>query len=459
MSGLNTALTIGMQALEASESALNTTSNNISNSSTPGYARETVVETANPEGLADDEFTGGGVTVDQIVSTRDELLNVQIQQQTSAQGSVNTQSAILQQLQTYFTTGDSDISSGLSALSSALTSLSASPTNSSVQDSVIGAGRQLAQAFNSTAAGLSSAQSEADGEVTDAVAQINSLSQQIAALNGELAQSGSYSQNDGTIEDQRDQLVQQLSSMVGVSITQGSNGETITIGSGTPLVMGSQSFNLRTTTGSDGFQSVLDSNGNDITSQVQGGQLGGAIQVRDQTIPGYLDQLNTLASQFASAFNSAQAEGTDSNGNSGQPFFSLPSNGQNAAAGISVAITDPSQIAISSDGSGGSNGNVANLSAALTTDLPSGQTPADAYANLVFDVGQGASDASDESTAIGQNLLQLQNQQGSVSGVNIDEETANLIQYQTAYEAAARIVSTIQQLNTVTLDMGSTQSY
>jgi len=124
-----------------------------------------------------------------------------------------------------------------------------------------------------------------------------------------------------------------------------------------------------------------------------------------------------------------------------------------------VAITDPSQIAISSDGSAGSNGNVANLSAALTGSLPSGQSVSNGYANMVFQVGSDASNASSESTAIGQNLLQLTNQQSSISGVSIDEETTNLIRFQTAYEAAARIVSTIQQLSTVTLDMGSSQSY
>jgi flagellar hook-associated protein 1 FlgK len=207
------------------------------------------------------------------------------------------------------------------------------------------------------------------------------------------------------------------------------------------------------------MQHVLDSNGTDITSTLQGGTLGGSIQTRDQVIPSYLTQLNTLASQFASAFNAAQAKGYDSNGNVGQNFFSVPASIAGAAAGITVSITDPSQIAISSDGTAGSNGNVANLSAALTNALPSGQTPAQAYANLVFQVGNDASNSSSQSTAIGQNILQLTNQQSSVSGVSIDEVTTNLIRYQTAYEAAARIVSTIQQLTTDTLDMGSSQSY
>jgi flagellar hook-associated protein 1 len=74
-------------------------------------------------------------------------------------------------------------------------------------------------------------------------------------------------------------------------------------------------------------------------------------------------------------------------------------------------------------------------------------------------VGTAASNASTQSTAIGQNLQQLTNQQGSVSAVSIDEETTNLLRFQTAYEAASRIVSTIQQLNTVTLNMGTSSSF
>ena len=118
-------------------------------------------------------------------------------------------------------------------------------------------------------------------------------------------------------------------------------------------------------------------------------------------------------------------------------------------------ISDPSAIAISSDGSAGSNGNVANLTAALTQPLPSGSSISNGYASLVYKVGTAGSNASAQSSAIGQHLLQLTNQQSSVSGVNIDEETTNLIRFQTAYEAAARIVSTIQHLNSVTINMVS----
>jgi len=460
MGGLNTTLLVGMQALEATQGALAATSNNIANANTPGYTREVPQFSENEQSISGSDVSGGGVSLEGLQSVRDELLNLQIQNQTSLQSSVDMQSSTLQQIQSYFssTSGD-DISSELAAFSSSLSQLSATPTSAAAQQGVISTGQDLANAFNTTANGLTSAQSYADGQVTQTVAQINSLTQQIAQLNGQLAQTSTTVNDGGTVEDQRDELVQQLSALTGISITQSNDGETITTGNGTPLVMGSQSFTLQTTTGSDGMQQVLDSTGKNITASIQGGTLGGAIQVRDQTIPGILTQLNTLASQFATAFNAAQAKGFDSNGNAGQNFFSVPVNPANAASGISVSISNPALVAISSDGSAGSNGNVANLSAAVSGALPSGSTPADSYANVVFQVGTAASNATAQSTAIGLNLQQLTTQQGSVSAVSTDEEASNLILFQTAYEAAARIVSTIQQLNTVTLDMGTTGGY
>ena len=451
MSGLNTSLFIGWQALEAAQGALNATSNNIANANTPGYTREVAQFVEGQESLVGGQVIGGGVSLTGLQSVRDELLNLQIQQQTSMQSSADTQSSSLQQIQSYFTTSGGDIASALSSFSSSLAQLSAAPSNGSSQQQVLSSGQNLARAFNTTANGLTSAQTDADTQVTQTVAQINSLSQQIAQLNGELAQGTAAGQDGGTIQDQRDELVQQLSKLTGIAITQSSDGETIATANGSPLVMGGKSYSLQTTTGADGKQHVLDTNGNDITTSIQGGQLGGAIQVRDQIVPGFLNQLNTLASQFAAAFNAAQTKGFDSNGNTGQSFFSVSTTG--AASSINVAISDPSLIAISSDGSAGSNGNVANLSAVLTTALPSGQSPVQAYASLVNQVGMAASNASTQSSAIGQSLLQLANRQGSVSGVSIDEETTNLIRFQTAYQAAARIVSTIQRLNADTINM------
>jgi flagellar hook-associated protein 1 FlgK len=231
---------------------------------------------------------------------------------------------------------------------------------------------------------------------------------------------------------------------------------TLTTGDGTPLVVGLQSYNLQTSTGTDGMQHVLNQNGDNITSSITSGDLGGTIQTRDTTIPGLLTQLNTLANQFATAINTAQASGYDQNGTKGGDFFTASGSATSiTAASIKVAITDPAKIASSSDGTSGSNGNLVNLSAVQTTHLASGQTPGDAYASLVYQVGSLTSSANAESTAATSTLTQLNDQLSSVSGVSTDEEAANLIQYQQMYEAAARVVSTIQTLFSITMSMGT----
>ncbi len=454
MGGLNTALLIGVGGLDAAQGALDATSNNIANVNTPGYTREEAQLSELPQTDSAGQVNGGGVTLEGVKSIRDELLNVMIQQQTSQQSAADSESASLQQVQTYFTSTGTDIASALSAFSSSLVELSGNSGSSAAQQGVLAAGQNLASAFNTTANGLTSAQTEANQQIPDTVSQINSLTQQIAQLNGQLAKLPS-GQDGGTTQDQLDQAVQQLAGLTNVSVTKTNNGETITTGSGTPLVEGNQSFSLQTATGTGGLEEVLDSNGNNITSSITGGTLGGSLNIANQVIPGFLTQLNTLASQFVTAFNAAQAAGTDSNGNAGAAFFTGTSNLSNAAAGIGVALTSGSQVAISSGGSAGGNGNVANLSAALTTALPSGQSAAGAYASIVFNVGTAASNASTQSTAIGDNLTQLNNRQGSLSAVNVDEETANLLRYQTAYEAASRIVSTVQVLSNAALNMGS----
>jgi flagellar hook-associated protein 1 FlgK len=212
---------------------------------------------------------------------------------------------------------------------------------------------------------------------------------------------------------------------------------------------------LQTTTGSNGMQQVLDHNGTNITASISSGDLGGSIQTRDQTIGGLLTSLDTLANQFATAFNAAQAKGFDQNGKPGGNFFTGPSTIAGSAANIRMAITSPTAIAASSDGSAGSNGNLGNLSAVQTAALPAGQTPGDAYAGLVFQVGSLTSNATAESNATTASLLQLNDQLSSVSGVSIDEESTNLITFQTAYEAAARVVTTIQAMFAVTVAMGT----
>ena len=465
MGSLGSSLSIAVQSLNAASGALQATNNNIANANTPGYTREVPILQEVAPTTVGNLSVGNGVAIEGYQSVRDELLTTQIQQETTAQSGANAQLSSLQQIEPTFTTSTQYIGTDMSALFSSISSLSTNPSSPSSRQTVLTAGQNLATAFNTASNNLTSQQTGLNTQVTQDVSQINQLTQQIAALNPQIAALKGTVQNGGTLEDQQNQLVLKLSALTSVAVTQSNDGITLSTGNGTPLVVGSQSFVLKTTTVSNGMTDVLDQNGVDITKTITSGDLGGTIQTRDTTIPSLLTQLDTLANQFGAAFNAVQATGTDLNGATGTavtPFFKFPPTVPPAvvpivgsAASIKMAITSTSQIAASSDGSAGSNGNLVNFSTLQNATLPAGQTPGGTYANLVYQVGSLTSGANAESTATTSSLLQLNDQFNSVSGVSIDQESANLITYQTAYEAAARVVSTIQAMFSVTLTMGT----
>jgi flagellar hook-associated protein 1 FlgK len=196
------------------------------------------------------------------------------------------------------------------------------------------------------------------------------------------------------------------------------------------------------------------SQGQDITGQITSGNLGGTLQARDQEIPAIQTQLNTLATGLANSVNGVQVSGFDRNGNVGTDLFTPPSSTA-AAANLSVAFTDPSLIAASSDGSAGSNGNAQALYALSTQAIVAGQTPSDYYSGIVFNVGNAASTAAAEQTASGLVLQQLNDQRGAVSGVSLDEEAANLVSFQNAYSASAQVITAINDMLYATIQMST----
>ena len=450
MVGLNASLSLASQALDAQDGAIGITSNNIANVNTVGYSRQTV--NLSTEGLAGG--ADGGVSFGGYTSVRDQLLTIAINNKTSDQGSLDTQSTALAAVDSAFSGTTTGIGAALSTFFSSLSSLSSNPANSSLRQSVLSAATQLASAFGQGASALTTAQTNANTQVSSTVAQINKLAQQIAHLNGQLSSAGTSSgQGGGALQDQRDQLTAQLAQLTGISQTQTEGQPTLTTANGSALVVGDKAYALQVSTGANGQQHITDSSGTDVTASLTGGSLGGALNLRDMTLPQFLTQLNTLATQFASAVNGAQATGYDTTGAAGQPMFSI--SGVNASAGISVALSSASGIAASSDGSPGSSGNLANLLALQTTALPGGETPTDSYASLVTNIGLTTSNVSAGLTATKLSLAQLTAQQSATSGVSIDEESTNLIRYQQAYTAAAHVVSTINSLFSVVMNMGT----
>src|SRR5207248_2302971 len=120
---------------------------------------------------------------------------------------------------------------------------------------------------------------------------------------------------------------------------------------------------------------------------------------------------------------------------------------------LAVAITDPALIAASSDGTAGSNGNLAAFASIHEQKIIAGETPSNYYGNLVFGVGNDVANGTAELRSSQLVLQQLQDQRGSISGVSLDEEAAHMVEYQRAYEAAARVVTTVNQMLETVINM------
>jgi flagellar hook-associated protein 1 len=195
------------------------------------------------------------------------------------------------------------------------------------------------------------------------VTQVNSLTSQIASVDQQISNLQSVNQNPGTLVDQQNNLIQQLSGLIDVQVIPTGQGITVATSNGTTLVSGSQSFALTTQTGSDGVQHIW----RDAQRHHQ---------LADRWKPGRFDpdsrpgnsrhgqQSRSAGSRAWPPLNTANAQGFDLNGNAGGNIFAPPpANGVGAAATMTVTMTDPSLLAASSDGTAGSNGNLANLSA------------------------------------------------------------------------------------------------
>lgn len=450
---LSSGLAIALSALQASQGAEAVTANNVANANTPGYSRQ-VAELAPmpPETIGNVQY-GTGVELTGVRSITDTLITNQIQQQQQQNGQATAFQSAMQPVQQMFAeTQGSGLEGDIGNFFNSLQQLETQPTDTPTRQAVLNAAQTMASGFNQTAAELASQRTNADQQVLQTVAQVNSLSQQIAGINSEIGGLPTNSSGAGQLIDQRTQLISQLSQLVQVqSVTTNSGMVNLTTVGGGALVVGNQSEALTTQVNAATGMHDVYAQGTDITAALgasaRGGEMGGYIQARDQAIPQMQSQLDTLAAGLANAVNTQNQAGYTLSGAAGGNFFNPPPAGvTGAAAAFSLAISNPANIAASSDGSAGSNGNAVALANLRSQPIVAGQTPDAYYANAVSQLGTQIQNASVQQQAGAQLLAGLQNQLGSVSGVSLNEEAANLMQYQQAYDAAAKVGSTIDAM-------------
>ncbi len=460
MSTLFGTMSVALQSLLAQQGAMEVTANNIANANTPGYSREIPIFEENPPVLNGNAMVGTGVSMTSVESVRDNILNLRIDQETSQQSSLNSYVDSMDQVQSLFNeTQGTGLQADLSNFFNSFQSLATDATSSSQRQAVIIAGQDLAGAFNQTSENLSTIQQGLDQSVVQTVQQVNQLTTQVANLNQQIQDVSNAGDSPGSLEDQRDEALTNLSNLIDTAVIYSDDGTvSVTTTNGTLLVAGNQSDPLTTQLDSaTGMHEVL-AQGTDITSSIAGGQLQGLIKARDSSIPAAQTSLDNLAAGLISAVNKQQTSGYDLNGGQGVDFFTpfTPSaSGSNAgaAATMNVALTTPDQVAASSNGTSGDNSNATALADLQNQPVVAGQTAADYYSNLIDQVGNDVSNASSEQEAVGLVLQQLSNQQSSISGVSLDEEATNLVLYQRAYEAAARVISVVDELNATTINM------
>ena len=398
MGTISSALSLTAGALDADQEALNVVANNVANANTTGYTEEKPNWQENAPIEVGGVSIGDGVTETGATSQRDRVLEERLDQQQQLASASSTRLTALNNIQALFTpdSGSSsstagDIGSDITSFFDSFSSLESGPTDNALREQVLSSASTLAGDISSAASSLNAQSAAIDQEATGVVSQVNSLSSAIAQLNLEI-ESASPHADAGTLEDQRQQDLSQLSQLVGISqVTTENNGLSVTTTSGQLLVSEGQNFQL--TTGTVNGVTDFFLGGTDITTQLAsgGGQLGGYLTARDTDIPDALASLDQLAYSISTSVNAQNNSGTDLNGVTGTAanplyIFNQPTAVAGSAANMSVTMTDPDQIAAAGAGDGaGDNSNavaMANLakeplgapttSVSLTENLDSG---------------------------------------------------------------------------------------
>jgi flagellar hook-associated protein 1 FlgK len=473
MASLFSALSASANTLGAFERALNVTQNNVSNASTPGYAAQNAILTPLPFDPV--EGPAGGVAFSGASSTRDEYAEQAVQQQQSLLGSANSLVGTLTALDPSFDiSGQTGLSAALPAFFSSFSALSQDSNDTTARQQVLTSAQNVATAFQDTATAVTGASQSADQQIGSTVTQIDTLATQIAQINQQQLQNA---QPDPDLDASLHNDLETLSQLTNFTTSFTPNGSvSVLIGGQTPLVMGSQSYAIQSNLApvnpgaiepaGTPSRIITDSEGNDITSQITGGSLGGLLQVRNTILPGIIGSttqpgsLNQLAQSLSGGVNSLLMGGYSSSGPPpvlGVPLFQSSSGNTVAAQTLSVTTITPQQIAAIDPATGTANGIALEIG-----NLPTSTNPNDTidglsytayYGQVAANFGQQLSDATTNQQQETQSVAQAQSLRSQISGVFLDEEATQLIEYQNAYQATSKLVTVIDSLTEDTINL------
>lgn len=471
MSNLIALFSAAGSGLDAFQQALSVTQNNVSNSSTPGFATQSVNLQAQPFDIA--SGLAGGVAASGLVNSRNQYAEESVQCQSQLLGRYTAQAQSTGTIQSFFdVSGSTGLTAALNSLFQAFSSWSTTPTDTTARQTVISSATDVATAFQQLAGSLSQTSQQIDTQIGTTVAKINSIAAQIQQYNVQKLQNG---QTDPAADAQLYSSLQTLSGLTDFStVTQSDGTVTVMLSGGAPLVIGQQADPLSVSDFVDTVPApvnpqspptahILDSEGNDVTSQITGGQLGGLLDTRNRLLASYLGDsqqqgsLNQLAQGLADTVNSILKSGTvssDAGAAAGSPLFTYSSSDPTDIAGslaVSSSIT-PDQLA-PVDSSGNSNGNANALAALSSSSSIQGMSYVQFYGQMAASVGQENSDATSNEQTQTQVLAQAESLRDQASGVSLDKQAVQVLEFQRAYQASAQVLTVLNDLAETTLNM------
>jgi flagellar hook-associated protein 1 FlgK len=447
------------QSLAAQQFALSITQKNVANANNEMYTRQDVVFNNDWTGATD-----SGVPGISLKAGRDRYLDYSISQELQSLADNNVAYNALKQIDALMSAGNGQsIQNYLSDFFNGFSALSTTPEDLNLRQQVLSRANALAQKFQQLYGGIQQVQVSEDKAVAYSVDEINSITAKIADLNGQVrVAQAANAENQFTLRDDRQQLLEKLSGLVDLSYYETESGAiTVTTRQGGLLVLEDQSHTLETISMANSSFHGVSLDGVDITATLNSGKLGGLIHVRDNTIAGYLSTLDDMAAGLIDRVNEQHADGIDLNNDVGSDLFTpfiqiIPGSNVGAARSMSVAITDPRQIAAASAGTGPGNNDNAKLLAAISDEklfVTSTETANQFYAKLIYTVGSDEAAAEENITTQNGLLEQLKNQRDAFSGVNMDEEAVSIIKFQKAYQASARYANILESLSNEILNL------
>ncbi|WP_260955468.1 flagellar hook-associated protein FlgK [Pseudomonas citri] len=358
-------LNIGMSGLSASQTALVTTGNNISNVDTAGYSRQQTVQTTKASNLYGNVFIGSGTTLADVRRVYNSYLEAQLKTTTSLNSDATAYQGQITPLDSLLSDSGTGLNGALTKFFASVQNVNAKPGDDASRQLLLSDAQALSNRFNSIASQLTAQNENINGNLANMADQINKLASTVAQLNRKIADVANAGGEPNDLLDSRNEAVLQLSTLTGTQVVERGSNLDIYLGSGQPLVMGNTVNTLeavpsKTDPSRMGIQLNTGSSSLDLTSVLSGGEIGGLLRYRSTVLDPAMNELGRVALVVADQMNTVQASGIDMNGAFGSNLFtninsaeqmsqrSIAALNNSAGSGnFNVSIEDTGQLNIS----------------------------------------------------------------------------------------------------------------